>query len=119
MVSPMTPERRRTLRNRLPYLLLVVGSIVAFHVHSDDVATRDHQRDAQIQQNATLAKAANDAATAACTVSHRDWNAFQKIIATTRNPPSLKGRTITPVQRGALDAYAQALTVDVGPKPDC
>jgi hypothetical protein len=66
----------------------------------------------QSSENAALAMKA-------CDVSMRDWNAWQKVIATTRNPPTLRGKPITADERAALEAYARALSVDVGPKPTC
>lgn len=95
----------RAVRDKLPYVLLVVVSVTVYHVRGADL-----QR--QVTHNRALAATA-------CDVSIRDWNAWQKVIATTQNPPSLRGRSISQSQRDALDAYAAELSDDVGPKPDC
>ena len=107
------------LRNRVPYVLVVLGALWAYHVRTDDLS-KQARRNAQIATTAaTAADAAKHAAMVACDAQVNDWEAFQRVIATTRNPPSLLGKPISSAMRSALDAYSDALATDVGPKPKC
>lgn len=54
-----------------------------------------------------------------CVSVVREWDTFQHLIEHATHPASLAGRTQTPEQRKALDAYQQDLIDSVGPRPDC
>lgn len=95
---PTPSVRTMQIRQLVAFVILVAVSVVVYHVRETDLQ----------QQAAKI-----------CAAETRDWNAWQKVIATTRNPPSLQGRPVTARQRAALDTYSDKLREDVGERPDC
>lgn len=67
---------------------------------------------------ALLVSSAN-LASRTCDNSANYWNAFQRVITATENPPALAGRPITQEQRDALQVYGEHLRAAVGDRPTC